>query len=55
MTMVDKLMYIPYDYTQNNPFLRLQLVLENQFSEPTTQNSLKVSKVEKTTNKKTLL
>ena len=50
--MAFKLMYIPNDYTQNYPFCRLQLVVETQINELTNQNSIKVPKVVKTTNKK---
>ena len=53
-TIADKLMYIPSNDTQNYPFCRLQLVVET-FNEPTNQNSIKVPKVIKLTNKKTLL
>ena len=51
--MANKLMYIPNDDPQNNPFCRLQL--DTQQNEPSNQNSIKVPKVDKTTNKKTLL
>ena len=50
-TMGDKLMYIPNDDTQNYHFFRLQLVLES-FGH---SNLIKVPKVVKPTNKKTLL
>ena len=47
------------DNTQNYPFYRLQLVVEtfgqSTKNEPTNQNSIKVSKVVKPTNKKTIL
>ncbi len=44
--------------TQNYLFCRLKLVVETfnrQMNEPTNQNSIKVPKVVKQTNKKTLL
>ena len=47
--MDDKLMYIPDDDTQNFHFFSLQL------NEPTNQSSIKVPKVVRPTNKKTLL
>ena len=50
-------MYIHNDDTQNYPS-ELQLVFENldtQLNEPTNQNTLKVPKVVKPTNKKMLL
>ena len=53
-------MYIPNDDTQNYPICRLQLVVETLYTqlnenEPTTnQNTIKVHKVVKPTNKKTL-
>ena len=56
--MADKLMYILIGDTQNYPFCRLQLVgetLDTQLNEPTNHNSVKVPKVVKPTNKKTLL
>ena len=56
--MADKLSYIPNDDTQNHSFCRLQLVVETfgySTYEPTNQNSIKVPKVVKPTNKKTLL
>ena len=53
--MVDKFIYIHNDDTHNYPFCTLQLVVESflhfQQSEPTNQNSIKVPKVIKTTNK----
>ena len=53
-----KFMYIPIDDTQNCPFCRLQLVvkkhLEIQLNELTYPNSIKVHKVVKPTNMKTL-
>ena len=55
--MVDKFMYIPNDDTQNYPICRLKLVVETldtQLNEPTNQNTIKVPKVVKPTNKKTL-
>ena len=51
-------MYIPNDDTQNSLFERLQLLVENlntQLNEFTNQNSLKVLKVVKPMNNKTLL
>ena len=48
-------MYVPNDGTQNYAFCRFQLVVEPlniQLNEPTNQNSIKVSKVVKPTNKK---
>ena len=57
-TMADKLMYISNDDTQNYPFYRLQLVLKHLYTklnEPTIQNLIKVPKVVKPTNMKTLL
>ena len=53
--MTDKLMYfIPNDDTQNY-ICGLQLVVETQINEPTNQNSIKVPKIVKPTNKITLL
>ena len=46
--MADKLMYIPNDDTQNDPFFRLQFViktLNTQLNELTNQHSPKVPKV----------
>ena len=46
-------MYIPNNDTQNYPFCRLQLVVENlntQLIEPTNQHSIKVLEVVKPTN-----
>ena len=54
--MADKLMYITNDYTQNYPFCRIQLLvksLDTQIVETTNQNSIKIPKVFKPTNKKT--
>ena len=51
--MVDKLMYIPYDDTQNYPLCRLKFVdlsLGTRLNEPTNQNSIKAPKVVKPTN-----
>ena len=50
-------MYIPHDNTQNYHFCKVQLVVETfgQLNEPTNQNSLKIPKVVKPTNEKTLL
>ena len=54
--MADKLMYIPKDDTTNYPFCILQVVVETfGLNEPTNQNSIKVPKVVKATNKRTLL
>ena len=56
--MADKWMYIHYDDTQNYSFCRLQLeveTLDTQLNETTNQNSIKVPKVGKLTNKRTLL
>ena len=55
--MADKLMYIPNDDTQNYHFCRLQSVIKtfgSQLNESTNQNSIKVPKVDKLMNKKTL-
>ena len=57
-TMAHKLMYIPNDATQNSLFCRLKLVVETSgHSNIRTKqtNSIKVPKVIKLTNKKTLL
>ena len=46
--MVDKLMCIHNDDTQNYPFCKLQIVVERlntKLNDTTNQNSLKVSKV----------
>ena len=51
-------MYIPHKVTQNYPFYRLKLMVEtfgHSTKKPTNQNLLKVPKVDKPTNKKTLL
>ena len=43
--MADKLIYIPYDDTQNYTFCRLKLVIEtfeHELKERTNQNSLKL-------------
>ena len=53
--MDDILMYIPNDNLQNYPFSKLQFVVERFEHSPTNQNSIKVSRVVKPTNKKTLL
>ena len=57
--MADKLMHIPNVNKLNNPFLRLQLVIETlkdtQLNKPTNQNPLKAPKVVKPMNKKMLL
>ena len=52
--MAGKLMYSLNDDTQNNPFRKLQLVVET-FKHLNNQNLIKVPKVVKPTNKKTLL
>ena len=55
-SMADKLMYIPYYYTQNYPICRLKVVVEtfgHSILRPTNQNSISVPKVVKPTNKKT--
>ena len=52
-TIADKLTYIPNDDTQNYPFCKLQLVVENlntHLIEPTNQHSIKVLEVVKPTN-----
>ena len=51
--MTDKLMYIhiPNENKQKYPFCRLQLVVDTQLNQPTIQNSVKVPKVIKPTNK----
>ena len=54
--MAVNLMYIPNDDTQNQPFCGLHLVIKTfgqSTYEPTNENSLKVTKVIKPTNKKT--
>ena len=56
--MTDKLLYIPNDDMQNCPFYRLQLMIETfdtQLNELTNKNLMKVPKVVKPTNEKTLL
>ena len=56
--MANKLKYITNVNTQNYPFCRLQLVVETfntKSNEPTNQSSIKVTKVVKLTNKKTLV
>ena len=56
-TMADKIIYIPNDDTQNYPFPELNQWLKRlntQLNKPTNQNTLKVPKVVKPTNKKTL-
>ena len=58
MTMADKFMSIPNDDTHNYLFCRLQIVVETlvtQLDKSTNQNLLKVPKVAKPTNMKTLL
>ena len=57
-TMAYNFIYIPNDDTQNYPFCRLPKLDETQdtqLNEPTNQNLIKVPKVDKSTNKKTLL
>ena len=48
--------FLIYD-TQNYPFFRLKFIksLDTQLDKPTKKNSIKVPKVVKPTNKKTLL
>ena len=57
--MADKLMLISNDDTQNYTFCWLQLVVKkfghSTYSETSYLNGMKVSKVVKQTNKKTLL
>ena len=56
--MSDKLMYIPFDDTQNYSLCKFQLKIETfdtQLNEPTNQNSMKDPKVVRPTNKKTLI
>ena len=56
--MAVELMYSPYVDTLNYPLSTLQLMvaqLDTQLNKPTNQNSLKVPKVIKPTNKKMLL
>ena len=50
-------MYIPNDNTQNYPYCILEKVVGmfKQLNKPTNQNSVKVPKVVKSTNKETLL
>ena len=48
-------MYITNDDTLNSLLRRLQLLVDIQLNESSNQNSLRVSKVGKATNKKTLL
>ena len=55
--MADKLMYIPNNDNQNYPFCRLQLKVKtleinNHLTGLTNQNSTKVTKVVRPTNKK---
>ena len=52
--MPDKLMYITNDETQNYPSCELQLMADTQHNWPTNQNSIRVPKVVKPVNKKTL-
>ena len=55
-TMADKLIYIPNDDTQNYPLCRLQFVVETLATQLNLPNkSIKVTKICKLTNKKTLL
>ena len=54
-TMADKLLYINNDDLKNYRFCRLQLVIESLDTyKPPCQNLIKVPKVVKQTNKKTL-
>ncbi len=54
--MTDELMYIPNDDTKITPFVHYLLKrLETQHNEPTNQNLIKVHKIVKPMNKKTLL
>ena len=53
--MAEKFMNISNNDIQNYPLCRLQLVFETQLNEPTNQNSRKIPKVVKSTNKKMLL
>ena len=56
--MDDKLKYIPNDNTENYPFCRLKLKVKtfgHSINKPTNQNSIKVPKLVKPTNKKTKL
>ena len=51
-------MYMPIDNTQDYPYFTLQLVVERldtQLNQQTNQNSIKVLKIVKPTNEKTLL
>ena len=55
--MADKLMYIPNEETQNYPFCRLKLVIKmfRHSTKWTNKKLIKVPKIVKPTNKKTLL
>ena len=55
--IADNLMHIPIYDTQSYLFCRLKLVVKrlSQHDKPTNPNSVKVLKVAKSTNKKTLL
>ena len=56
--MASELLYIPNGDIQNYPICRLQFVDETfdiQLNEPASQNSIKVPKVIRLMNKKTLL
>ena len=54
--MADKFLYILNNNTQNYPFCRLKLVVETfELSKPTNENSGKIPKIVKQTNKKTVL
>ncbi len=55
-TKAGKLMFIPNDDTLNNPFCRLKKLIVKTFelNKPTNGNLVKVPKVVKLTNKKTL-
>ena len=53
--MVDKLMYIPNDETENYPLQLVVQCLDTYFNEQTNQNSIKIPKVVKPTNKKIII
>ena len=52
--MADKMLYITNDDKQNSPFCRLVVETFGPY-DPTNWNSIKVPKVVKATNKKTLV
>ena len=52
-TIADKLMYIPYNYSQNYPLYMGRL--DTQLNAQTNQNLIKAFKVLKPANKKTLM